>query len=426
MTDFLVLLTLFCFTVFSVNRPHIAMLLVVWVNSYKPQESSYGIANSMPISMMTFVLFIFVMIINIRKISVPKSFFYHFIFISIMVSLAISNYYALFPFTASFKFDNVIRTLLPIYFIPFVITDREKLEEFLWVAIISLGTYAIFGGVKSLLGGGGYGVALVDSIFWREGSIFSNQMIATIPISLWLAKHSYIAKKNKYASWLAYSYCFFSLATLIGTQARSGMICVAILFIFAFLASKQKIKLSFFTILIAVVLIPQIPDSFFERMSTITNSQNIQNERSAMGRVAVWRWGVGRIAERPLIGWGFTSYIANAGELNRFVKDGETDVASGATAYHNMLFEVAASNGLIGLGLFLLMLSFIFFKSRILGHAESTPDDLKALCKSIYVSMLVYSAGGMFVAYAYYPWLYYLFCAAVVLQLQLTKPKLKN
>lgn len=432
MTDLLGLLTILLFTLFSFKKPHIAMLLLVWVEAYKPQESSLGLLGTLPISMIAFSILVIVMLFNLSRLSVPKSGLYHFTFLGILLSLALSNAFALFPTPAGLKFNDVFKTLFPIYFIPYVIDDRKKLEELLWIIMISLGTLGIFGGAKSILGGGGYGVALVDASLWREGSIYTNQMLAIIPLGIWLANYSTIARKNIYAKWLAYLFCFFAFATLIGTQARSGLVCAFILFFFLFLTTKHKFKLLLSAVFLISILQSFVPASWYERMSTLSGSESIQQESSAMGRVAVWRWGLDLIAERPLIGWGFHSYLANAGKLNDYVKDGETNVSKGATAYHNILFEVTASNGLIGLAFYLGLLSFIFFKGRKLSKAENVSPDIRALCKSCYVSMLVYSAGGMFVAYAYYPWQYYLFCTVIIVSLYLekdpswTKAQLKN
>lgn len=420
MTDLLGLLTIAIFGLCSLKKPHLAILLVVWVEAYKPQESSFGLLGSLPVSMIAFSILLVVMLFNMAKLTVPKSGLYHFVFIGMLLSLTLSNAFALFPVPADIKFKDVFNTLLPIYFIPFLVDDRKKLEELLWVIMISLGTLGFFGGAKSVLGGGGYGVALIDASLWREGSIYTNQMLATIPLSLWLANCSAIAKRNKYAKWLAYMYGFFAFATLIGTQARSGLVCTFILLFFVFFTTKHKFKMLISTFVLMLVLIPLVPESWYERMSTLSGSESIQQESSAMGRIAVWRWGIEKIAERPLIGWGFHSYLANAGQLNKYVKGNETTVSNNATAYHNNLFEVTASNGIFGLSLYLSMLSFILFKGRKLSKLPHVTPDIRLLCKGCYVSMLVYSAGGMFVAYAYYPWQYYLFCTVMIVNLHLS------
>jgi putative inorganic carbon (HCO3(-)) transporter len=135
-----------------------------------------------------------------------------------------------------------------------------------------------------------------------------------------------------------------------------------------------------------------------------------------MGRVLVWRWGVGYVLENPIIGGGFYSYLANAGQLQQFIKDGEAEVTATTKAFHNILFEVAASSGLVGLGLFLGMLSFIFFRSRKISKSHPPDSWAGSLAKACYVSMLVYCAGGMFVSYAFYPYLYILFGVVAILE----------
>jgi probable O-glycosylation ligase (exosortase A-associated) len=419
-SDLLTIFILGCFGFFGLTRPHLAMCGLIWVNLYRPQESSFSFLGGAQISLY-FTLYVFVVfVINANKIKPPKSALYHFLCIGLMIWLTIANVFAQFPEVAALKYDSVIKSLLVTYLIPFVIYDREKLEQFLWVVFISFGTLAFFGGVKALLGGGGYGMNLIGvrSTLWSEGSIYTNQMLSTIPIGIYLAKHSILGKEKKLFKVLAYGYVVCALFTLVGTQARSGMICLLILGGFLFITSKKKVKFLIMSLIVPLILFPFIPDSWYDRMSTLTGgSESIKSEGSAMGRVLVWRWGVGYVLENPVFGGGFHSYLANAGQLQQFIKDGEAEVTARTKAFHNILFEVAASSGLVGLGLFLGMLNFIFFRSRKISKSHPPDSWAGVLAKALYVSMLVYCSGGMFVSYAFYPYLYILFGSVVILEI---------
>ena len=71
--------------------------------------------------------------------------------------------------------------------------------------VLSIGTIIINGGIKTALGGGGYGVLALlvrENAGLYEGSILSTAAIATIPLALWLARHGTIFKPD----WRVYGF----------------------------------------------------------------------------------------------------------------------------------------------------------------------------------------------------------------------------
>ena len=79
--------------------------------------------------------------------------------------------------------------------------------------------------------------------------------------------------------------------------------------------------------------------------------------------------------------------------------------------------------GFAGLAFFLGMLCFIYFKCLEFIQIYSDKTYVQNFSRATIVSMLVYCAGGLFVSYAYYPWLYYLFAATVIVELILKEEK---
>ena len=70
-------------------------------------------------------------------------------------------------------------------------------------------------------------------------------------------------------------------------------------------------------------------------------------------------------------------------------------------------------NGYVGLFFYLGMLCYIFFSN--LRNAKSAAPNIQGLARACIVSSLVYCAGGMFVNYSMYPWLYFVFGITVSL-----------
>ena len=94
---------------------------------------------------------------------------------------------------------------------------------------------------------------------------------------------------------------------LIGTQARSGLVCLILLIGFAIWYSKQKAKILGVALILPLLLLP-LAHRMVDRMSTIQSKDTVATEASAMGRVVVWRWAIDYFKDNPFTGGGFLSY----------------------------------------------------------------------------------------------------------------------
>src|SRR3546814_2421167 len=97
--------------------------------------------------------------------------------------------------------------------------------------LLSAAAIAIAGGIKTAAGGGGYGslqLLLNENYGLYEGSIMSAVGISIIPLILWYRRHGTIFPPD----WRVSLFCFalvFACALLpIGTQARTGLVCLVI------------------------------------------------------------------------------------------------------------------------------------------------------------------------------------------------------
>lgn len=419
LSDILASFIILGFVFFGLKRPHYALACVAWIDIYKPQSTSFSFLHGAPLSLLLTAFFFLTIVLNPQKVRVPRSVMYHFLMLGLMTWITISTFGAQFQSLAWLKYDIAIKTLILAYFIPFVLVNRYAIESFLYICAISFGTFIFFAGVKTLFGGGGYGVDLIGigGFMWSEGSSLSTQAISMVPLFWWLGNHSKLSERKKFIRWIMYGYILCSFLTVIGTQARTGIVCIAVLAMLLMFQSKQKVKLTAISVMLAFVLLPIISDSFLKRVESIKSTDNVVEESSAMGRVVVWRWTLDYVADKPLFGGGFYAYRANAGQLERYSKEGETKITTRfPKAFHNIFFEVLGEHGYGGLGLFLSLILLIHLLNKKLIKIYKIGNEVEcsftkariALFKAMNISLLVYCAGGMFVGISFYPWLYYL------------------
>lgn len=405
-TDILNLSILIFFSIFGFKNPHIAYSSAIWVDLYKPQLTSSSFLSGLPLSAIFTIYFFFSCIINIQKITVPKNKLYHIIIIFFSIWITITTFLAEFQLLAWLKYDISIKTILIAYFLPFVLNTKARVETFLWLLLASFGAFFFAAGLKSILGGGGYEVALIaDSRFmWAEGSTLATQAISFVPILIYLYSKSELGKSNIFSKGILIGFILCSVAILIGTQSRSGLIAFIVLFLIYFINARSKLNVILLLILITPPLYFITPQSWFDRMSSMKSVQNIKTESSAMGRVNVWNWTLNYVNnENPMTGGGFNSYHANLEQLPSYnpIND-EITLNKNAKAFHSIIFEVLGEHGWIGLIIFLFLIMKIFLtKSNDLWNQD--------LLRVIKYSTIVYCAGGMFLGIAFYPWIYYMY-----------------
>src|SRR5690606_22824794 len=98
---------------------------------------------------------------------------------------------------------------------------------------------------------------------------------------------------------------FSCLLIPVGTQTRTGLICIGVLAAFMLRNAKRRMLYSMLMSLAVMIAIPFLPSSYTERMSTI---ENHQSDESASTRIAVWRWTIDYARANPF-GGGFDSFL---------------------------------------------------------------------------------------------------------------------
>ncbi len=411
----------------AVRRPFLFVLGYCYVDIVAPQRLSYYLLNQFSLSLAMFGLAFASWLIADRKRDMR---FDHLLVVLLMLFAYCgwTTMHADFPVDAPSKWSWVWKALVWAMFLPLVLRTRLRIEALLLTMVLAASALAITGGIKTALGGGGYGslqLLLDDNSGLFEGSIFSTVAIAIIPIILWLARHGTIFPSlNDRRVWVfAIALVGACLLIPIGTQARTGLVCAAMLGLLGLRESKRR--LTYITGIGAALLValPLVPVAFAARMDTITN---YRSDESASTRLAVWAWTWNYALENPL-GGGFEAYRGNELRVDRIEETGSgagvtrriIPYTDRARAYHNSYFEMLGEQGFIGLALWLyLHVWSIIRMERIRRRYVRAHDDdawVRPLATALQYSHLVYMLGSMFVGIAFQPFIYMLLAAQIAL-----------
>ncbi len=399
------------------RRPFLFVLAYAYVDIVSPQRLTYLLLNTVPISLITVVLAVAGWAIADEKREVTIAPRQVLLFI-LLVYCGVTTTLADFPLEALDKWDWVWKALAFAIFLPLTLRTRLRIEGLTLFMVLSAASIIMVGGIKTIFSGGGYGelnLMVSNNSGLYEGSIISAVSIAIIPLILWLARHGTIYPRDWRVRIFALALIFACLLIPVGTQARTGLICIGVLGVLM-LRSTQRRLLYLGTVgAVALVAIPLLPASFTQRMDTI---QGYKADTSASTRVAVWKWTWDYAKDHPF-GGGFEAYRQNQLRIEKSdvaTTGGQVDVTHAITydqsrAYHSAYFEMLGEQGYPGLALWLLIHAGGLVRMEILRRRWRKVEQqawLGDLANALQQAHAVYLVGSLFVGIAFQPFVYML------------------
>lgn len=397
----------------GLKRPFLFVLAYIYVDIVSPQRLSYFLLNSVPISMIVAVLAMGSWLLFEKKDGTSFTVRQGLMLI-LLAYCGVTTIYADFPVEAADKWDWAWKALAFAIFLPFAMRSRLRIEAVLLFLTLSAATIIIVGGIKTALSGGGYGVLnlMVDNNSGLyESSIISTVAIALIPIVLWFARHGTIFPSDWRVKTFCYALVFACLLMPVGTEARTGLLCIALLGLLAMRDMNMKKRLLFAGAagMLGLAAIPFLPTSFTERMETI---QGYKADESANTRLAVWGWTLQYVQTRPL-GGGFGAYRQNQIQVRTVDVSGEGGMQSVSTttqadegrAWHSSYFEMLGEQGWPGLLLFMLIQCISLVRLEMIRRryrrVEGEDEWIAPLATSLQHFQLIYMLGSAFVQTAF-------------------------
>jgi hypothetical protein len=147
------------------------------------------------------------------------------------------------------------------------------------------------------------------------------------------------------------------LATIVATKSRGGFLGLgAMLLVVAYYTIKVKPQWIFAGILALTVSVPMLPQSFWDRMDSITNAET-DPTGSREARIRLMEQALQVFVDNPLTGIG-------AGQFENY--DGP-DALERNRATHNVWLQVAAELGMFGL----LIFAYLVFRAFAAAAATS-------------------------------------------------------
>jgi len=405
------------------RRPFLFVLAYVYIDIISPQRLTYYMLNSVPISLIAVVLVVLGWAIaDDKKDSrfAPRQ----AMFLVLLAYCYATTKTADFPLEALDKWEWVWKNLAFAAFLPLTLRTRLRVESLLLFVVLSAASIIIVGGIKTLASGGGYGelnLMVANNSGLYEGSIISAVAISLIPIILWLARDGTLFVPDWRVKLFAYALTFSCLLIPVGTSARTGLLCIALLAVLMLRTVKRRMLYIGALACAGLVAVPFLPSAFSERMGTI---KTYQADESASTRLAVWQWTWDYAKTHPF-GGGFEAYRQNQIRYDTVSVQGSgagTTVKRDLTvdksrAYHSSYFEMLGEQGYPGLALWLLINLIGLIRMEVVRRRYIKDEDGGAwagrLAEALQHAQLIYLLGGAFVGIAFQSYLYFVLGAQI-------------
>lgn len=200
---------------------------------------------------------------------------------------------------------------------------------------------------------------------------------------------------------------------VVSTYSRGGFLSIGTVGAIWFWRSPNKFKTLVAVAIAATLILPVLPQQFWDRMSTITAPAD-ERDDSQQGRLHFWEVAVTMANDRPLTGVGHSGYMP---AYNRY--DSSEGRFGTGRAVHSAWFGVLAELGYPGLLLFILIIVGSLRSCRRVRLAarrgEITPA-LGAYAVGFETSLVAFMVGGSFVSFHYCEMLWHYFALTIALE----------
>ncbi|MCB5425554.1 putative O-glycosylation ligase, exosortase A system-associated [Altererythrobacter sp. CC-YST694] len=405
----------------GLRKPFIWVLAYLYIDIVAPQKIGWTFMQLLPFSLIAFVAAFAGWLLADSKEGSRFTFRQGLILV-LLIYCGVTTLTADFPKEALEKWGWVWKAMVFAIFLPLTLRTKLRIEAAALVMVLSVGAIIISGGIKTLLGGGGYGELYFfvnDNTGLYESSIISCVAIAIIPLVLWLAKYGTVYPTDLRVKLVAAGLIFAALLIPVGTEARTGLLCIGVLAVLMLRSVKRRFLYMALGGVALLMAVPFLPQSFTERMSTI---EKHEGDESASTRVAVWMWTLDYVKDHPF-GGGFDAYRSNSFtyktrvtlDMGSGITQTETqDVTDKARAYHSSYFEMLGEQGWPGFILWIWLHALGLWqmellRRRYIRRARLDPrqeDAWKApLATALQQAQIVYLVGSLFVGIAFQPFI---------------------
>jgi len=301
----------------------------------------------------------------------------------------------------SFLTQEYWKTLVVFFIVLAYVETRKEYENMIWIYILAGGLL----GLLTIMTSSGPRLSISSDIY--DANDTALQFIVVLPFVIW--KYISSAGTKKILSGII---SLFILIGIVLTQSRGGFIgmvaVITVTIIQIRRLEKGKLKILLPALAVCCIALYFGSSEYFDRISTVFDTDKNYNYSSPYGRINVWKRGLEMMVNNPLLGVGVAGYMAADGFL--FAADGARFQAA-----HNSFVQVGAELGFPGLLVFCYLIYSLIKEVRQIASRKFSIDQFYVINSYPIIGAWVgFIATAFFLSAAYAKVFYFQLAIAIV------------
>jgi len=384
-------------------RPYFGLLVYAWLAFMRPQDLTWGVARSMPLSQWVAIAMAVGLLLTFGRERLANLKVQTVLMILLWGWITLSVLNALNPGLCEHTYGLYWKAILISVLTTGLVNDRFRLRVLIIVIAFCLGLLGTKFGIFGLLRGGARFYAGPGG-FMSDNNSFALALNMTLPLLVGIA----LVEKTKLLRLAAAAMAVFSLLTIIFTFSRGGFLTLAIMAPMLIWRSKHRAAVMLLLAIGFSVLFYTSSGAFKQDyVNRASSISDYEEDGSARGRLNAWKAAWGAFLDYPVFGVGpnnfqvvFRTYSP---EPDRF------------RVQHNAYLQILSESGLPALLLFLAAIGATLWRLQRL-RGDTRLGWAETYARMLQISMLAYLVGSLFLNTAYSELVYSLIGLSVALE----------
>lgn len=393
-------------------HPWVGVLLWSWIAYMNPHRLTWGFAHDAPFAQMIAIATLLGFLFTRDRSPLPRT-RETYLLMALWTLFTLSTVFALYPDLAWEQWQKVSKVFLFTFLTLMLFQDRTRLRYLFLTIALSLGFYALKGGIFAILTGGQHRVQYPDSLMGGNTG-FGLAINMALPMFFFLAR----SEHNRWLRRLLHAMLVSAIPGVAFTYSRGALLGLGAVILLLLVKANRKVIAALGVTVMAVFLVNFAPAYWFARMESIGE---YEQDASAQMRFESW-WVFYQIGlDRPLLGAGFRGPI----EDDLYKQYVPNPLRGEGQNAHNMFLNVWGEHGIIAFGVYIALLLCCLLTLRRLRRRRGNatpPAWVRNYSHMIEVSLVGYMACGMFLSAAYMELYYTLVAIVIILQVLAERP----
>ena len=379
-------------TVMAFVSPLWALMLYLWIAYFRPEmwvwEDSL---STLDISFYAGLLLLVRTVLSPVRFRIDRRSLLLFAF---LLHAGISTWLGVYPAYSWIYYQDFIKSTIITYLISVLAFDYRSLR----LIVLTIACSLSFEGAKQ----GWAQLVLNPGVenanrmpFLGDNNGVAVGVLMMVPILVALARTA----PSRWERWLHRFLAVGMLYRGVSTFSRGGFLAAIALGVAYVARSDKKARALVGAAIAATIVLPVMPDSFWDRMDTITTEEGEEADGSVQGRLHFWGVALKMAQDRPIFGVGHNGFPV---AYDRY--DPTSAEFGMARGVHSMWMGVLSELGFVGLGLFVALWWVAWRTCQLtkrLAKAGRIRPELGHFAFGLQGAFVVCAVGGSFVNFQY-------------------------